>query len=495
MFSTTQDMLREAAQIHNTAIALFGKKDNRCGQYFQKAEVLYMEVLATDYDNLSARLSLGTLYLQTGRNWLAVQMLEPLEDKTGNPKLQQYVVNNIAAGYRSDFKNDKAKEWYKKAIDLGDTDPIVLANLAALYVNEGEPQEGIPYGEKCLQSDPKHPQGRWNLGLLYLENEEWEKGFALYHQGYETGDRLPRNYKTREGKEVPYWEGESLDGKTIVFHGEQGIGDELLFLSFIPEFFKYVKDKKWNTEIILDIHPRLVDAVQRAFDVQVYATRKETPEWNEYTPVDYKQGLASLPKYVLSGRSKHSGYLKPKEDRAEFYKGVIQNLQARLGEEGKPVVGIAWTGGKKKTRVDLRSIPLLKLKEVLSQDATFVSLEYIPGAEREVSELYKETGIVLHHWPDVVEDMDYDETIALASACDLVISVNTSIIHVCGALGKNCWTMTPYGCAWRYGHRAKINPFWPCVKQYQQRKNGKWDRVLQKVTADLEKSLKEGDLC
>jgi ADP-heptose:LPS heptosyltransferase len=291
-----------------------------------------------------------------------------------------------------------------------------------------------------------------------------------------------------EGREAPFWLGEDLKGKTIVLHGEQGIGDELLFLQFVPEFQKAHPD----TRIVLDVHPRLCTAIQRSFpDIQdIFPTRKTTPEWNTVLRVDYKDGIGSLPKWYYASRRKNAGWLKNDAVLAEKYRLWVNGIQEKFNQKDKPVIGIAWTGGRKKTRTDLRSIPLDQWLPVLKQDATFVSLDYNPGAEMQAGEFYKKHGIPVHHWPDVTENTDYEHSLALAGVCDLVICVNTSIVHARGSMDLPCWTLTPHGHAWRYGKKDTINPFYNSVKQYHQEDGQDWDVALNKVAKDLRRYIK-----
>jgi ADP-heptose:LPS heptosyltransferase len=334
---------------------------------------------------------------------------------------------------------------------------------------------------------PDHKQGSWNLGLLYLENKEYGTGFTHYAHGFFTGERIVRSYLNKEGKEADFWVGQNLDGKTIVLHGEQGIGDELLFLQFVPEFKKAHPD----TRIVLDVHPRLCAAIQRSFpDIQdIFPTRKTSPEWNTVLRVDYKDGIGSLPKWYHASRRKNAGWLKNDAQLAEKYRLWVEGIQKKFGQTGKPIIGVAWTGGRKKTRTDLRSIPLNEWEPILKQDATFISLDYNPGAELQTGSFWKEHGVPVHHWPDVVEDQDYEHTLALAGVCDLVICINTSIVHVRGSMDLPCWTLTPHGHAWRYGKKDRINPFYNSVIQYHQDDGQRWDIVINKVAKDLNRYL------
>ncbi len=486
--------LYEASMHHQAFIqmtALKGQFDPQvAAQHVQTCENIYIELLNTDIENRQVVYQLATLYLQTNRNSLAIKLLDPLS-KEADPRIE--IFNNLGAAYRNEHYNDKAREAFEKALSI-EAHPDVLANLCALWVNEGEPTKGIPYGRMCLAQDATHKQGRWNLGLLLLENKEYEEGFNFYAQGFFTGDRIIRSYKDKDGLEARFWDGEDLAGKTIVLHGEQGIGDELLFMQFTLAFL----EANPNTKVVLDVHPRLCTMIQRSVNnpniLGIFPTRKskETPEWNQHIPVDYKDGMGSLPRFYFNSRGKYSGWLKPKEELVQKYKGILKSFKEHEDKAQQPVIGIAWTGGKKKTRVDLRSISLQELSPLISQDALFVSLEYPDaGAELEVGRLYKEKDLVVHHWPDVVQNFDYEHSVALAAACDLIICVNTSMVHVCGSMGHMCWTLTPHGHAWRYGLKDKLNPFYNTVVQYHQNNDEPWERVIRTVSQDLKNYIRK----
>ena len=481
--------LIESSQCHQAFIELIANKGRfdpkQAAKLVERAESIYAELLNSDPSNAIVRYQLATLYMQTNRNGLGINILEFLIQASSKPSLEWY--NNLGAAYRNEHMNPEARKAFETALGL-EYHPDVLANLCALWVNEGFPERGIPYGKECLRIQPNHPQGSWNLGLLLIEDKQYEEGFKHYANGFETGERIVRMYRNPENREAKFWKGEDLNGKTIVIHGEQGIGDELLFLQFVPELKKQYPEAR----IILDVHPRLHTAIQRSMPdiVDIFPTRKTktTPDWNAQSiPVDYKDGMGSLPRWYHGARRKNSGWLKPDETLVAKYKKIITEIQEETGQIGRPIVGVAWTGGRKKTRLDLRSIPLDKWLPILHQDATFISLEYWKGAEKQTGQLLKEHGLYVHHWPDVLEGQEYEHAMALAAACDLVICVNTSMVHVRGSMNLPCWTLTPHGHAWRYGKKDTLNPFYNSVTQYHQNDEENWDRVINKVADDLNK--------
>lgn len=479
-----QQGLSEASAHHQAFLEMTAVKGGfdpqLVSRHVEEAEMRYITLLNTYLHDEIILYQLATLYMQTNRNGLATALLREMADRD-DARIEW--LNNIGAAYRNEHDNERARLYFERALGK-DYHPDVLANLCALWVNEGFPERGIPYGRECVRLSPSHNQGNWNLGLLLLEDKQYEEGFKKYSEGFFTGERIVRHYKDKDGNPSRFWLGEDLNGKSIVIHGEQGIGDELLFLQFLP----FLKEKYPEAKIILDCHPRLHTMIQRSYPwlEDVFPTRKTNPDWNNYIPVDYKDGLGSLPRWFHKERRKNSGWLKPDENLVKKYTRILNKLKEETGKVGKPIVGLAWTGGKKKTRHDLRSLKLEELLPVLEQDCIFVSLEYPEGAEKATGELLAKKGIHIHHWPDVTENFDYEHSVALAAACDLVISVNTSIVHVCGSLDQMCWTLTPHGHAWRYGKKDKINPFYNSVVQYHQNcEDNGWERVVRKVKDDL----------
>jgi ADP-heptose:LPS heptosyltransferase len=121
------------------------------------------------------------------------------------------------------------------------------------------------------------------------------------------------------------------------------------------------------------------------------------------------------------------------------------------------------------------------MKPILNQDATFISLQYKDAPE--IVEFENETGIKIHHWPHAMQTKDYDDTVAMISQLDLVISVTQAAIHVAGALGVPCWVLTPKAPMWRYGLTGDKMPWYKSVKLYRQKSD--WVHVISDVATDL----------
>jgi ADP-heptose:LPS heptosyltransferase len=292
---------------------------------------------------------------------------------------------------------------------------------------------------------------------------KWEEGFKEYEWGFESGDRQRRIY-SNPPELVPEWDGSP--GHRVVVYGEQGIGDEIMFASAIP-------DLKKDCEVVFDCHPRMVNLFERSFKVICYGTRKDNElHWPKHEPLTARVSIGSLFKFYRSnGEFPKAPYLKPDPD-------LVASYRARLEALGPgPYVGIGWQAGTKATRQDLRSIKLKSFNDMIDTAGTFVSLQYTAGSGAKAQRYREQTGRVVHHWDDVVETgpdeenrytgYNYDHTVALVAALDLVIVPNTAVVHVCGAIGKECWTITPAAPAWRYQLSGDEMPMYSSVRQFR----------------------------
>jgi hypothetical protein len=150
-------------------------------------------------------------------------------------------------------------------------------------------------------------------------------------------------------------------------------------------------------------------------------------------------------------------------------------------------IGVSWSGGTKRTRVDLRTLPLEQLELVLKAkpDAQWFSLQYTPEAARAVCALEEETGIRISHFPGWVETYDYDKTASFVSSLDLIVTVCTTIHHLGGALGVPTWTLVPSRPSWRYMVKGERLPWYNSVRLFRQERDGDWRDPINRVAQEL----------
>jgi tetratricopeptide (TPR) repeat protein len=500
----------------------------------EKAENTLLHVLNHEPDSWLALFHLATVMMHKGFNGAACALFQQANTLTKGQLPE--ILNNIGACYRKENIADKAEQYFIEALKKKDDDPDMYNNIGSLHINNGDPEVAEENFRKALTFDPSHVISHWNLGLALLEQERFGEGFDEYSWGQFSKDRMNKDYHR-----AVWWDGKPHPGKKLVVYGEQGIGDEIMFAEMLHD----IRDR-FQGDIIIDCHPRLEQLFKRSFPwATVYPTRKELGylPWADNEKPDYKVAMGTMGKYVrreVSDFSKQP-YLTPKRELVDEYKEWLQLLGPG------PYIGLGWVGGHKKTRKDLRAIRLESLIPVMDSvpRGTFVSIQYTPHGREDTQDLYEQTGRRVWHFPEITEaamwerwdvvseetgevystfgdkdaakqykraydeptkiihhsgpGYDFDDFAAWVTAIHelggVIITVNTSAVHLCGALGVRCLTLTPSRPAWRYGlsRRDMVMYSVDSVTQYRQQGND-WQPAINAL-ADALSQLYEEEPC
>lgn len=410
---------------------------------------------------------LGACFIQKGKNGIGAALTrQAIEIRNKRGANFPEALKNLGACFRNENKPDVAREIWEVALTV-ETDKNeqaqILSNIGGSYVNNGSPEKAVEYYDRSLAIRPDLLTVRFNRGLALLEQGKWREGWEEYFQGFGSGDRVLRRYGS-----IPEWDGTS--DKTLIVWGEQGVGDEIMFASCLPDLIKVSK------KVIFDCHPRLVELFKRSFPgIEIHGTRKTLSNltWVDTAEADAAVCISTLPKWFRNQDSDFPGvpYLKP----GEWARGKTPLR-----------IGISWTGGTKLTNTDLRSIKLKKWEPLLKsiEGAEFYSLQYTPDAAREVCALEEKTGLHVKHWPSWVQARDYDRTAAFVGSMDLVITVCTAVHHLANAIGVPTWTLVPSKPAWRYGIGGE-NWYRSTSTFFRQAEGEGWGSVLARVETAL----------
>lgn len=351
------------------------------------------------------------------------------------------------------WRMDEALEAYDKAILWSKTKEskvAVLVNQAAVYVQLGRFERARRYSEKALEIEPENRKAQHNLGISKLAAREWD-GWKWYRGSLGSANRLCWKYH-----DEPDWNGEA--GKRVVIFGEQGIGDEINAASMVNEVIER------SEKVILDCDARLANLYRRSFPrATVYGTRNaKTLDW---APEDQKPD-ASLACMQVGEflRTKDADfhrkpYLVADPERVSMWK--------HLWSSKGPVVGVAWTGGVPSTGAGFRRWSLEDLRPVLELGAHFVCLQY-KDASKEIAEFKAKTGIQIHQYPHATLTPDYDDTAALVASLDGVVAMDTSVVHLAGALGVPCVVGVPRAANWRWGEKYQDQLWYGSVRIVRQ---------------------------
>jgi len=482
------------------------------------AERIYLELLNADFENSVLCAALGMNYASAQKNGIAMILLQKalanldnLVDDFGKLGIRPQkpsdvdgvskfvtgkraeILNAIGTCYKHENVVDKARECFTQAQALLDTDNAdIQNNLGTLYINEGTPEKGMHHFARALAVEKDHAQAHWNISLAHLELGDYEKGWIEYDYGMPAKVRMDRHF-TKDP--LPIWQGEK--GARVVVWGEQGIGDEILFASCLPDL---LRDSEM---VVFDCHKKLHRLFANSFPaIDIYPTREdEMIIWpmksdgsNRYD-FTHRIAIGSLPRYYRPGLESFPGipYLNPTQASREYWRTRLDALPPR------PNVGISWIGGHKRTRIEVRSMALEQMLPILGKladKANLISLQYTP-CDHEIAALEKNHGIKIHHWPDAAATEHYDDTAGLVANLDLVITVCTSVVHLAGALGVPTWVLTPSRPAWRYRLDLDTMPWYRSVSLFRQATGSTdWTPVVARVAdavQDLMNELSKGD--
>jgi tetratricopeptide (TPR) repeat protein len=331
--------------------------------------------------------------------------------------------------------------------------------------------------ERALAVRPDYHEVRLSLAFLHLLRGRFREGWQNYRAREFTPESPLRPFPCQD------WDGGPLAGRTLLVYGEQGLGDEILFASCVPDLVAQAN------HVVLDCEPRLAKLFARSFpQASVHGgPRGADFSWlSSVAQPDCKIATGNVPGFLRNDWKDfpaRDAYLTADSDRVAFWKSRLDALGPG------PKIGIAWRGGLPQTRTALRSLKLADLLPVLRQPGPcFVSLQHGDTAD-EIAALQAEHGIAVANWEDA--HADYDETAALMTALDQVVTVCTSIVHLAGALGTTALVMTPFVPEWRYLADGEAMPWYRSVHLIRQARRGDWSDVFARVCGCLSPGRKD----
>jgi tetratricopeptide (TPR) repeat protein len=369
---------------------------------------------------------------------------------------------------------EEAMECFRRALERAPGSANTLQRQGLLVDHLGDRAKGEALLRKALELAPEDDHVHYNIGLHHLKYGEYAEGW----DGYEHR----RNFENFIGKHrsipLPEWDGAPLAGRTLLVLPEQGLGDEIMFGSCVPEVLERAG------HVFLECDAKLEAIFRRSFPGCGVVSRQRTLANDWVTRLEPRPELyvaaGSLARHFrrsLADFPAHQGFLKA--DPA----GVAR-WRARLAALGPGLkLGLSWRGGVGYTGKTRRSLSLEQLLPVLRLPGIqFVNLQYTDVRE-EISRLKDSHSLVVHHWQEAIDD--YDQTAALVCALDGVLTVCTAIVHLSGALGQRALVMVPYGADWRYGGAGERMAWYPSVRLVRQQRIGEWGDVLAQVCRRL----------
>jgi Glycosyltransferase family 9 (heptosyltransferase) len=342
--------------------------------------------------------------------------------------------------------------------------PVSLwALLAQAFRVQGRVAEAKPIQEMLVDALPGHLPTRFDLSETLLLLGDFERGWREY------GYRYSLAHTTRIERKVqrPRWDGRPIPGQTLLIHDEQGYGDTFQFMRMVA----WAKARS-QAKVVLEINHEMASIARRMAGTDAITLRGELPP-----PFDVHCEMMSLPMAMGLRLDDLPGdpmpYLSTLPDRREAWR-------ARLAPHGGFKVACLWAGRPTHMNDANRSMSLAMLAPLAQAGVTFFSIQKGPteGAAQNPP-----PGMNLVNLSPQIRD--FEDTAAILSEVDLLISIDSSPVHLAGALGRPAWVMLPLLPDWRWLLGRDDTPWYPSVRLFRQTEWGRWDQVLDRVAAAL----------
>jgi len=364
---------------------------------------------------------------------------------------------------------DEALDSYDRAIKLKPDYVEAYSNRGLVLKELKRLNEALDSYDRALKLKPDFADGHLNMSLCRLLMGEFARGWEGFEWRWKSA-QIERQLGEKRNFTQPLWLGaESLQGKTILLHSDQGLGDALQFCRYA----KLVSDL--GGRVIMEVPEPLTVLLRNLAGVaQLVGKGSALPSFDYHCP------LLSLPlafRTELNTVPSFNSYIASNP-------GKVTNWRAKLGERTKPRIGLVWSGSAMHKNDRNRSIPLGTIVERLPGQFQYVSMQ------KEVSDADRETLIsrsdILHFGEQLI---DFTDTAALCELMDVIVSVDTSVAHLAGAMGRPVWILLPFIPDWRWLLDREDSVWYPSARLYRQEKIGDWAGVIERVRTELLRQL------
>jgi len=370
--------------------------------------------------------------------------------------------NNVGIIHLRYGRFDEANACFDRALALNPNMAPTVANQAYVLAEQHRFDEAFAFYAKSLAIEDD-PWTRWNLALFRLLTGDFEAGWA----GREA--RWPANVLVDRKFTQPLWLGdESIEGKTILLHADEGLGDVIHFARYVPMVAAL------GARVILEV-PGAIHSLMQGMSGVSHGVPRGFPMMPAF---DVHCPLSSLP---LAFHTRLETIPAPVAYLPAVPQARCEEWQSRLGSHDRFRVGLVWSGNQVHKNDHNRSMALQALSPILDLDATFVSLQKEPRDQDMV--FLRERADIL----DVSEHLeDFVATAALVSCLDLVITVDTSVAHLVGALGCPVWIMLPFTPDYRWLLDRDDSPWYPTARLFRQTETRDYAPVIDRIRAELQ---------
>lgn len=451
-----------AKAINNIGVVLYKQK-----RYKESAQIFEI-ALQSDSDYNEVYSNKGAAYNKAKDYDKAIESLEMAILKMPN---HGGAYTNLGNVYNKLHDYKMAAKMHEKSIELEPNGSNAYSNVGTSYKYLGLSDKAITSYKKAIELDPNFVNAHFDLATMYLASEDFKNGWKEYEWRFRKEEMIPHIIKHKDIFTKPLFTGiEDIKGKTLLLHSEQGYGDSIQFIRFAPQL-----KEKFGCKIAVKCREGLKELFKTIDEIDVIVDRsEETPAF------DYQLSIMSMP-FILDMKSTDE---LPK--KMPYLKAIFDKDLEIKKEKDKINIGICWsaslTGESYEGKVfDLKFFePLMNNPKI-----NLYSLQVGDGSEDIKKFKYEDKIVDLTH-----KLTDFSKTASLINELDLVISSDTAVAHLTGALNKPVWIPLQKIPDWRWTNKGETTKWYPSAKLFRQKTAKVWESVFQSVNAKLSKQYK-----
>ena len=376
---------------------------------------------------------------------------------------------NMGIALKEQNKLDEAIDTFQKALVLQSDFAQAYSNMGLALSDQHKLDEAINVHKKAISLQPDNAEFHNNMSIALLTNHQFEEGFLEHEWRFKT----PKPQVNKPTTSKPLWTGET--NQIVFVWAEQGIGDEIMFASLIPELYEKC------SKLFIQCDKRLISLYERSFpcDITFLSDGRAITE----KMYDYHTPIGSLARVFRASEKSFSN-----SPNKFLYANNVQVNDLRrkiLKGKNKKLVGISWKTNSSTENAKSRNIALHELAQALASPETqLVCLQY-GNVSKEIRELSESLNIDIMQVHNIDIRDDIDGLASLIQACDHVVSTTNVTVHLAGALGADVRALVPFATRWIWGRLDDFNGWYPSVTPYRQKRADDWNSVLKSIGIKL----------
>lgn len=432
---------------------------------FADAIEIYLKGMKIKQDDYALTYNLGITYLNQFDYLNALRYLKSALE-LNNQSLDLWLTIAVCHSKQRDF--EAAFESVSEAKKLAPNNPTIPFQMGTLNLEQGEDDEAMKYFKQVIKLEPNHIEANYHIGLVHLRKENYKEAVQYYQY------RVIRQNK-KFGKFNDFELPEINKDSNLTISWEQGVGDEILYLSLL----NYIKDKVRSITYITS--GKLLDWLKINLDNINIITDKESNEYIQKNPQRTELNVASLLAYVDDWESFFNHSIK--WSASEFLRA---GFEKKYKSNTEKIIGISWMSANKKIG-DEKSIPLNEMSPILKKNK-IISLQY-GNVTKEIEKMNAIEGINILYDDQLDYYNDINGLAALISICDAVVTCSNVTAHIAGRLGINTYLMVPknFGNLWYWNETQEQSKWYPSITIIRQKEDMNWSDTIETVRKNLTK--------